>query len=69
MADRDQFSVDLTDAAGTLEISKQLWDRFCDDLKDDATKARVRLISGIQIAIRDGREKGWTDPIVYYKSS
>ena len=67
MKKADEFSIDLRDAAGTLEISKQLWQRFCEDMMDDQNKAKVRLLSGIQIAIRDARDGGFTEPLMYYR--
>lgn len=36
-----------------LEIASQLYERFCVDLMERSDKARVRLISGIQVALRD----------------
>jgi len=39
-----------------LEIASQLYERFCRDLTVQSDKARVRLVSGIQIALRHASE-------------
>lgn len=44
-----------------LEIATQLYERFCRDLMAQSDKARVRLVSGIQVALRDAAE-GDTTP-------
>ena len=70
-------TTDLSTDAGSLLAARQLWHRFCEDLKDDPGKARARLISGIQFAIRDAREqvKGpgpeadfWYEPLSHRRS-
>lgn len=40
--------------ARRLKIAQELFERFCGDLLRDPAMAKVRLIAGIQIAIRDG---------------
>jgi hypothetical protein len=65
----DPFKIRLTDDAGTLAFAEQLWQRFCEDLMTDSVKARVRLISGVQIAIRDAIECGETDALFYEPAS
>ena len=54
----------LTTDAGTLELGNRLWKRFTQDMEKDPSMARARLISGIQVSIRDALRDGWTvDPI------
>ena len=65
---REPFAIDLTKADGRFEIAGQLFHRFCEDLAHDSGKARVRLVSGIQIAIREARAKGWIEPLIYYRA-
>ena len=63
---KDKFSIDLTTEVGRLEYATQLYKRYLDDLYHDAAKARVRLISGIQIAIREAQSPGYIEPIIFY---
>lgn len=67
---RDDLSLDMADDRGRLEIARQLFERFCEDLKSDASKARVRLISGIQVALRDAVEDPdrHTQSVVHYRA-
>ena len=39
---------DFSDADSRLEAAKKLYGQFCDELKDNPEKARLRLISGMQ---------------------
>ena len=48
--------LDPCDEHDRLEIASQLYERFCSDLVERSNKARVRLISGIQVALRDAAE-------------
>ena len=65
---KDQFSIDVRTDAGTLEIGQQLFQRFCEDLSGhDPATARARLVSGIQVAIRDAIDGGHTEPLYYYQ--
>jgi hypothetical protein len=50
----------LMNDGGTLLFAEHLWARFCDDMRDDPNMAKVRLISGVQIAIRDALKSGHT---------
>ena len=59
------FAVRLTDDAGTLAFAEQLWQRFCEDLMQNPNMAKVRLISGVQIAIRDALKDGETPALLY----
>lgn len=52
--------IDLKTDAGRLEFGRQAWLIFCEDMADDPAKAKVRMISNIQIAIKDAIEKGAT---------
>lgn len=67
---RSDMRLDMTDDWGRYEVARQLFERFCEDLKVDAAKARVRLISGIQIALRDAAEEPdrRTDSVVHYRA-
>jgi len=65
----DPYRIDLTTERGSLRLAQQLWQRFCEDLMIDPAKARVRLVSGIQIAVRDARAGGFTDALFYDASS
>ena len=56
MAETDPALLDPADEHDRLEIAAQLYERFCADLVDRSDKARVRLISGIQVALRDASE-------------
>jgi hypothetical protein len=67
--DQDRFTVDLRTEAGRLDYAQQLWSRFCEDLGDDPGKARTRLLSGIQIAVREALDGGHIDPLIYTKSA
>jgi len=64
------MSLDMADDWGRLEIARQLFERFCDDLKTDSSKARVRLVSGIQVALRDAVEDQdrHTPSVVHYRA-
>jgi hypothetical protein len=56
-------TINLEDDGGTLELGLSLWRRFCRDMEKDPNMAKARLVSGIQVAIRDARSCGWTtDP-------
>lgn len=56
-------TIALHDDSGTLELGLSLWKRFCRDMERDPSMAKARLVSGIQVAIRDARAHGWTtDP-------
>ena len=45
--------LDPSNESDRLEIASQLYERFCADLAQRSDKARVRLVSGIQVALRD----------------
>lgn len=65
----DKLNIDLTDEAGRLEIATQLFHRFCEDLMHEGDgKARPRLLSGIQIALRDAVNGKKTEPLFYYRT-
>jgi flagellar biosynthesis regulator FlaF len=34
-----------------LRIGQRIWKQFCDDLADDPSKAKTRLIASIQVAL------------------
>jgi hypothetical protein len=50
-----------TNEADRLEIASQLYERFCDDLLNRSDVARVRLVSGIQVALRNAAEGDLTE--------
>jgi hypothetical protein len=52
----DRTFLDPSDESDRLEIASQLYERFCADLVHRSDKARVRLVSGIQVALRDAAE-------------
>jgi hypothetical protein len=54
--------LDPREECDRLEIASQLYERFCADLVQQSDKARVRLISGIQVAIRDAAAGEMTEP-------
>jgi hypothetical protein len=64
-----EFDIFLGDDEGRLRIAQELYERFTEDLNHDGLiKARVRLVSGIQIAIRDAMQKRQrTPPLFHYK--
>lgn len=65
----DKFKINLTNEAGRLEIATQLFQRFCEDLMHEGDgKARTRLISGIQVALRDAAQGDKTEPLFYYRT-
>jgi hypothetical protein len=45
--------LDPRDERDRFLIASQLYERFCVDLVQQSDKARVRLVSGIQMALRD----------------
>jgi len=55
--------IDLTTDACRLEVAQQLYQRFCKDMAEDPSKAKVRLVSGIQVALRDALVYGRTDSV------
>jgi hypothetical protein len=59
-------SLDPCDERDRLEIASQLYERFCSDLVQQSDKARTRLVSGIQVAIRDAAA-GETTPAPFPK--
>jgi hypothetical protein len=64
---KDQFSIDLTSESGRLEYATQLYQRYLEDLFHDAAMARVRLISGMQVALREAQKTGHIEPLVFYR--
>lgn len=58
--------LDPCDEKDRLEIATQLYERFCSDLVQQSDKARVRLVSGIQVALRDAAA-GETTPAPFPK--
>ena len=58
--------LDPCDENDRLEIATQLYERFCADLVQQSDKARVRLVSGIQVALRDAAA-GETTPAPFPK--
>lgn len=58
--------LNMHEEACRLEVATQLFERFCDDLKDHPPWARTRLVSGIQIALRDAAAYGATTPVQFY---
>lgn len=73
-ADADKFAIDLatidlaTDG-GRLDYAQQLWRRFCEDMADDPAKARTRLISGVQIAMREAALGNKIEPLIFFKAA
>ncbi|HRN83271.1 MAG TPA: hypothetical protein PK857_00505 [Hyphomicrobium sp.] len=56
MTRTDKPALDMSTCSDRLELATQLYERFCADLVERSDMARVRLISGIQIALRDASE-------------
>lgn len=57
-----QTKLDPSNERDRLEIASQLYERFCSDLVERSSHARMRLVSGIQVALRDAAEGLQTDP-------
>ena len=45
--------IDIRTETGRFTYAQQLWVRFCQDMQDEPNKAKARLVSGIQIALRE----------------
>lgn len=67
MKRKDEYSIDLRTEGGRLDYAQQLWHRYCEDMAIDVQKAHVRLISGIQIALREAIDGGHIEPLVFYR--
>lgn len=66
--ERNEYSIDLTDENGRLDLARQLYHRFVEDMYADPAKAKVRFISGIQVALRNAHQYGYTEPLIHYQS-
>lgn len=58
----EQPKLDPTDERDRLEIALQLYERFAADYLERPHAARARLVSGIQVALRDAVEGKLTHP-------
>lgn len=55
------LKLDPKEESDRLEIATQLYERFCHDLAHRSDSARVRLVSGIQVALRDAASGNATE--------
>ena len=59
--DQARSTIDLRTEIGRFTYAQQLWARFCQDMRDNPSKAKARLVSGIQVALREAVNVGHPD--------